>query len=69
MSNDGGQVEGEPPVGSTPPSVRAWIDPEGGQHAHSVLEIGPEGVDGRWTVEVPLAEEMMMRVDIAPEIA
>lgn len=69
MSNDGAQVEGEPPVGSNSPSVRAWIDPEGGQHPEPVLEIGPEGVDGRWTVEVPLAEEMMMRVDIAPELA
>jgi hypothetical protein len=69
MANDGGQVESEPPAGSTLPSVRAWVDPTGAEHVVPEIEIGPEGVDGRWTVEVPLSEEAMMRVDIAPEIA
>ena len=69
MANDGGQVESEAPAGAEPPSVRAWVDPAGTEHAGSEIEAGPEGVDGRWLVEVPLSEELMMRVDLAPQIA
>jgi hypothetical protein len=65
MANDGGQVESEAPMGSTLPCVRAWIDPAGEEHPAPDVEVGPEGVDGRWIVEVAISDELMMRVDLA----
>jgi hypothetical protein len=69
MTNDGAQVESEAPRGYTPPAIRAWIDPAGKEHRASDLLFGPEGVDGEWWVEVPIQDEAMIRVDIAPELA
>jgi hypothetical protein len=69
MANDGGQVEAEAPVGSVAPTLRAWSDPAGIEHLGPELEIGPEGVDGHWFLEVHLHEELMMRVDLVPELA
>jgi hypothetical protein len=69
MTNDGSQVESDAPSGYEPPQVRAWIDPAAREHPTAELTTGPEGVDGRWHVEIPLQDEAMMRVDIAAEIA
>lgn len=69
MTNDGSQVEPEAPVGYVPPTVRGWVDPQGRTHLTASLICGPDEVDGRWFVEVPLRDEAMMRVDIATEIA
>jgi hypothetical protein len=68
MTNDGSQVESDAPSGYAPPRVRAWIDPAAGEHAIAELTTGPDGVDGRWHVEIPLQDEAMMRVDIGAEI-
>lgn len=59
MTNDGGQVETEAPVGYIPPSVYSWTDPSGERHRSPEVLVGPEGVDGAWAVEVELREEMM----------
>lgn len=69
MTNDGGQVEAEAPAGYRPPKVVAWIDPDGAARAVPELSVEAEEVDGRWAVEVELIEELMMRVDVTPEIA
>lgn len=67
MSSDGGQVESEAPVGTESPTVRAWIDPSGDEHLVRQLELAPGDIDGRWTLEVSLVDEAMMRVDIRVE--
>lgn len=66
MTNDGGQVETEPPVGYEPPAVHAWIAPSGLQYSSAAIIVGPDDADGHWTVEVALREEMM-RVDLKVE--
>ncbi|UVO13484.1 hypothetical protein NM962_05045 [Mycobacterium sp. SVM_VP21] len=63
MTNDGGQVETEPPVGYEPPAVHAWIAPSGLRYSSATIIVGPDDSDGHWTVEVALREEMM-RVDL-----
>lgn len=68
MTNDGGQVETEPPVGYEPPAVHAWIGPSGLQYSSAAIIVGPDDADGHWTVEVALREEMM-RVDLKVERA
>lgn len=68
MTNDGGQVEAEPPVGYEPPAVHAWIAPSGLRYCSAVIIVGPDDADGHWTVEVALREEMM-RVDLHVECA
>lgn len=68
MTNDGGQVETEPPVGYEPPAVHAWIAPSGLQYSSAAIIVGPDDADGHWTVEVALREEMM-RVDLKVERA
>ena len=69
MANDGGQVESEAPVGSELPRPRRWVSPIGDELRMTEVEVGPDGVDGAWTVEVPITDDVMMRVDIAPVIA
>ena len=69
MTSDGGQVEPEAPLGYTPPSIRAWTDPTGTEHRGEELIVGPDDVDGTWSVDVPIADEAVMRVDIIPEVA
>lgn len=69
MTNDGGQVESEAPLGYTPPTAHAWIGPDGTEHATAEVVTGPDQADGRWAVEIPLSDETMMRVDITPELA
>lgn len=64
MANDGGQVEGEAPVGAVMPAVRAWLGPDGSTYTAPELSIGPDGIDGTWRAEVELADELMMRVDL-----
>jgi len=68
MTNDGGQVEAEPPVGYEPPVVHAWIAPSGLRYSSTAIIVGPDDADGHWTVEVALREEMM-RVDLKVERA
>lgn len=68
MTNDGGQVESEPPVGYEPPVVHAWIAPSGFRYSSAAIIVGPDDADGQWTVEVALREEMM-RVDLQVECA
>ena len=68
MTNDGAQVEAEAPRGYQVPAIRAWIDPAGVEHLAEDLLVGPDGTDGQWWVEVPIRDEAMIRVDIAPEI-
>ncbi len=68
MANDGGQVESEAPVGSELPRPRRWVSPIGDEMLMAEVEVGPDGVDGAWTVEVPITDDVMMRVDIAPVI-
>ncbi|MGE2689080.1 hypothetical protein [Mycolicibacterium pulveris] len=68
MTNDGGQVESEAPAGYVAPCVRAWINPAGGRYPVTEITTGPEGVDGLWTVEVELREEMM-QLNIRAETA
>ena len=68
MTNDGSQQEMEPPAGYITPRILRWIDPTGVEHEGDIAVAGPDEIDGRWSVEVELSEEMM-RVDIAPEIA
>lgn len=64
MANDGGKVETEAPVGSPVPVVRAWIDPGSHRYETSAPEVGPDDVDGQWTVEVSIVDEAVMRVDL-----
>lgn len=66
MTNDGGQVEAEPPLGYEPPTVHAWIAPSGLRYTSAAIIVGPDDADGPWTVEVALREEMM-RVDLKVE--
>ncbi|OFB37072.1 hypothetical protein BA059_20845 [Mycolicibacterium sp. (ex Dasyatis americana)] len=68
MTNDGGQVEAEPPVGYEPPAVHAWIGPSGRRYSSGAIFVGPDDADGCWTVEVVLREEMT-RVDLKVERA
>jgi hypothetical protein len=67
MSSDGAQVEAEAPVGIEPPRIRAWIDPTGTEHPAEEVEATGEEIDGRWTLEITLGDEAMMRVDIRAE--
>ncbi len=67
MTNDGGQVESDAPAGYIAPRILAWIDPAGEEHGDAEVIAGPNGVDGKWAVDVELRDEMMMRVDIRPE--
>ena len=66
MTNDGGQVEAEPPLGYEAPTVHAWIAPSGRRYTSAAIIVGPDDADGRWTVEIALREEMM-RVDLKVE--
>jgi len=66
LTNDGGQVETEPPAGYIAPRVLSWIDPSGRHHQSSELVFGPDDADGKWGVEVELRDEMM-RVNIGVE--
>lgn len=68
MTNDGGQVESEAPAGYVAPCIRAWINPSGQRHPDAEITTGPDDVDGLWTVEVELREEMM-QLNIAVESA
>ncbi|MFN8228933.1 MAG: hypothetical protein U0R18_19680 [Mycobacterium sp.] len=63
MTNDGGLVEAEPPVGYVPPSVHGWLSPSGMRYVGPDVIVGPDDADGRWTVEIALRDEMM-RVDL-----
>jgi hypothetical protein len=67
MSSDGGQVESDAPVGTTTPNVRAWVDPSGLEHRVAELDARGDFLDGRWALDVELADEAMMRVDITAE--
>lgn len=67
MTNDGESLEGEPPRGWEPPTVRSWTH-EGIEHANEVLEVEAESSDGPWTVEVPIVDDMVVGVDISSEI-
>jgi hypothetical protein len=69
MSNDGAQVEADPPAGSAAPAVRGWIDPSGSMRSGSEIVVQTGAPSGRWFVEVTLHEEAMMRVDVQPERA
>lgn len=69
MTNDGGQVEPEPPRGHAVPAVRAWITPGGVALGEEAPLLGPDDPSGTWRAEVPLSTEAMLRVDINPEIA
>ncbi|PQM45152.1 hypothetical protein C1Y40_04693 [Mycobacterium talmoniae] len=66
LTNDGNQVEIDPPAGYVAPDVHSWLDPSGYRHSKPKIVVGPEGVDGIWAVEVELREEMM-QVDIVVE--
>lgn len=68
MTNDGQQLEKEPPAGYISPRILCWVDPTGKKHSTAELTADPEGADGRWTVDVELRDEMM-RLDVTPEIA
>ncbi len=68
MTNDGQQLEKDPPAGAIPPRIICWVDPAGIEHRTEELVAGPEGVDGRWVTEVEL-RDAMMRIDVTPEIA
>lgn len=67
MSSDGGQVEAEAPIGTASPSVVAWIDPAGVEHAMSQLDAAGENIDGLWAVIVTVPDEAMMRADLRAE--
>ena len=67
MTNDGQQLEKEPPAGSITPRILCWIAPTGQVHRTKDVVAGPEGVDGRWIAEVEL-RDVMMRLDVTPEI-
>ena len=69
MTNDGGQMEADSPVGHTPPEIRAWIDPQGAELLSHRVTVGPDGVDGVWSVDVFIDGEAMMRIAIEPEVA
>ena len=64
MANDGGQVETEAPLGASASTVRAWVDPAERVHTTAAVEAGPDDADGPWFVEILLADEAMMRVDL-----
>jgi hypothetical protein len=64
MASDGGQVETEAPAGSSAATVRAWVDPSERVFMTPAVEVGPDDADGPWMVEVLLADEAMMRVDL-----
>lgn len=68
MTNDGQQLEKEAPAGYVAPRILCWVDPAGVEHVTEEVTVGPDGVDGRWAVEVELREEMM-RIDVTPEVA
>ena len=69
MTTDGAQVEPEAPRGRPTPIISAWIAPDGTEHRVAELEVEADETDGVWSVEVPILDEAMMRVDISPEIA
>jgi hypothetical protein len=64
MASDGGQVETEAPLGASAATVRGWVDPAERIYTTPAVEAGPEDADGPWIVEVSLADEAMMRVDL-----
>jgi hypothetical protein len=66
MTNDGAQVEQEPPVGQEPPEVQEWIDPNGAHRVGPSVDIDGYTADGAWAVVVPLTVDAMMRVDVIP---
>lgn len=68
MTNDGESIESEPPRGWVAPSVRAWIDPAGVEHHRTTLDRAPESADGAWVVEIPIAEDAVIGVDISTEV-
>lgn len=68
MTNDGGQVESDPPTGYEPPEVLQWIDPAGEAHEGSSVVAEPGTGDGEWAVEVRLDPDAMLRVDIGVEV-
>jgi hypothetical protein len=67
MSSDGAQVEAEAPVGTASPSVIAWIDPAGVEHAVPQLEASGDNIDGLWAVIVTVPDEALMRADLKAE--
>lgn len=69
MTNDGGQVERDPPAGYRIPEVLGWTRPDGTHLPAAQALVAPEATDGRWTVDVPLDTDVMFRVDIRPEVA
>ncbi|TCM39647.1 hypothetical protein [Kribbella sp. VKM Ac-2568] len=69
MTNDGSQVEADAPLGYSPPVVRSWSGPGPREHHEGRPVVGPDDVDGRWYVEIPLRDEAMMRVDISAVVA
>lgn len=67
MTNDGQQLEKDPPAGYVSPRILCWMDPNGTEHPADQVVVGPDQVDGQWIVEVELRDEMM-RVDVTPEV-
>ena len=68
MTNDGGQVESEPPLGYVAPEPHGWLGPRDRRYTDAAVVVDPELADGAWIVEIPLVDETMMRVDITSEL-
>ncbi len=68
MASDGGQVEPEVPAGLALPEVRTWTSPAGVSYEGASVDVPAGDNDGRWSVEVLLSDEVMMRVDLRAEL-
>jgi hypothetical protein len=66
MTNDGSSLEKEPPIGWVPPVPIAWIGPDGKSWDEPEAVVDGNAADGLWRVQVPIHEEMMMRVNVEP---
>jgi hypothetical protein len=63
MTNDGRQVEKEPPVGESPFGTISWTGPAVEQLSGEEIRV-PGEADGEWVVSVPLLVDVVARVSI-----
>lgn len=64
---DGGQLEAEPPEGSTLPRVVGWLDPYGNDYGADEAFFIEVDVDGVWSAFVSLLEDAALDVDFELE--
>jgi hypothetical protein len=65
MTGDGAQTEEDPPTGYEPPEVRAWVTPAGVELRTSTPEVAPDEGEGHWFVEIPIQDDVLLRVVVS----